>query len=68
MLDLKNLVKRCQNGEQFEYLLFWGHTPSRDGKVTKACFSQWYVAPFTVEGNKCGKIGTSTVSARWVQF
>ena len=40
MLDLKNLVKRCQNGEQFEYLLFWGHTPSKDGKVTKACFSQ----------------------------
>ena len=38
MLDLKNFVKRCQNGEQFEYLLFWGHTPTKDGKITKACF------------------------------
>ena len=50
MLDLTNLIKRCQNGEQFEYLLFWGHTPSKDGKITKACFSQWFVAPFTVDG------------------
>ena len=36
MLDLKNLVKRCQNGEQFEYVLFWGHIPSKDDKTTKA--------------------------------
>jgi predicted NAD-dependent protein-ADP-ribosyltransferase YbiA (DUF1768 family) len=50
MLDLKNLVTRCQNGELFEYVLFWGYTPSKDGKINNACFSQWYVAPFTVEG------------------
>ena len=36
MLDLKNLAKRCQNGKQFEYVLFWGHIPSKDGKITKA--------------------------------
>lgn len=50
MLELKNLIERCQNGEQFEYLLFWGHTPLKDGTITKACFSQWFVAPFTVDG------------------
>ena len=50
MLDLKSLIERCQTGEQFEYLLFWGHTPSKDGTITKTCFSQWFVAPFTVDG------------------
>ncbi len=50
MLDRKSLIERCQNGEQFEYLLFWGHTPAKDGSVTKSCFSQWFVAPFTVNG------------------
>ena len=33
-----------------EYLLFWGHTPSKDGSITKTCFSQWWVCPFTIEG------------------
>ncbi len=50
MLDLDKLRKRCNNGEEFEFLFFWGHTPSRDGSVTKACFSQWFVSPFTVDG------------------
>jgi ribA/ribD-fused uncharacterized protein len=33
-----------------EYLLFWGHTPSKDGSITKACFSQWWLCPFTIDG------------------
>jgi ribA/ribD-fused uncharacterized protein len=33
-----------------EYLLFWGHKPSRDGSITKTCFSQWWLSVFTVEG------------------
>lgn len=36
--------------EKTEYLLFWGHTPSKDGSITKACFSQWWSSSFTVEG------------------
>ncbi|OMP76322.1 NADAR family protein [[Flexibacter] sp. ATCC 35208] len=27
---------------------FWGHQPSKDGSITKSCFSQWWYAPFTV--------------------
>jgi ribA/ribD-fused uncharacterized protein len=50
MLDLKALIKRCQTGEKFEYLFFWGHTPSKDGSVNKSCFSQWFVAPFRIDG------------------
>jgi len=35
--------------EPVNYLLFWGHTPSKDGSVTKSCFSQWWICPFKVE-------------------
>jgi len=33
--------------EPKKYLFFWGHTPSKDGSVTKSCFSQWWEQPFT---------------------
>ncbi len=49
MLDLEKLRQRCSNGEQFDYLYFWGHQPSLDGKVTKSCLSQWYESSFIVE-------------------
>lgn len=35
MLTLESLRKRTQNGEQFDYLFFWGHTPAKDGSVTE---------------------------------
>ncbi len=34
--------------KRIKYLFFWGHTPNKDGSVGKSCFSQWWVAPFTV--------------------
>ncbi|KAA2244910.1 NADAR family protein [Chitinophaga agrisoli] len=44
------LRERYNAGEQLKYLFFWGHQPSADGSVTKSCFSQWWVSPFTVDG------------------
>ena len=35
--------------EKTEFILFWGHQPSKDGSISKTCFSQWWQAPFTVE-------------------
>lgn len=32
------------------FFFFWGHQPSKDGSVTKSCFSQWWHSPFTVDG------------------
>lgn len=32
------------------FLFFWGHQPVKDGTITKSCFSQWWVAPFEVDG------------------
>ena len=40
----------ANHNEKTEYLLFWGHQPSRDGSITKTCFSQWWEQAFTVEG------------------
>ena len=36
MLNLEQLRRRCSDGEQFRYLFFWGHQPSKDGKITAA--------------------------------
>lgn len=44
------LLARLESGEPVRYLPFWGHTPPADGSVSKACFSQWFVAPFVVDG------------------
>lgn len=31
-------------------VMFWGHRPSRDGRITKSCLSQWWQQPFDVDG------------------
>jgi ribA/ribD-fused uncharacterized protein len=43
------LVKQYEDGSS-KFLFFWGHQLSHDGSITKACFSQWWVAPFEIEG------------------
>jgi ribA/ribD-fused uncharacterized protein len=35
-----------------DMLFFWGHQPSKDGKITKTCFSQWWLESFTVESTE----------------
>ncbi len=50
MLTLDSLRAKCSKGEQFEYLFFWGHQKSKNGVISKSCFSQWYDAGFTIEG------------------
>lgn len=47
-LDL--LKQRIEAGQPVEYLFFWGHTQKQDGVIDKSCLSQWYPAPFTVDG------------------
>lgn len=33
-----------------KYLYFWGHRPQRDGSVGPGCLSQWWPAPFRLDG------------------
>ncbi|HEX2312952.1 MAG TPA: NADAR family protein [Thermomonospora sp.] len=37
-------------GQPLKFVFFWGHQPSRTGEVGKSCLSQWWEAPFTVDG------------------
>ncbi len=48
---LDDLRSRFNHGEKLKYVFFWGHQSSKTG-VTASCFSQWYAAPFTVDGNR----------------
>lgn len=45
----EELLKQIDEGKQFNYLHFWGHK-QRGLQVDKACFSQWFVAPFQIGG------------------
>ncbi|MFD2916484.1 NADAR family protein [Psychroserpens luteus] len=48
---MKYTIKSIQNtGKPIKYLLFWGHQKSKDGSITKSCFSQWWEAYFKVDG------------------
>lgn len=49
-LDHKRLCALLDQGEDFKYLFFWGHTPSDDGHINASCLSQWYDASFELDG------------------
>lgn len=46
--DMKYNIQNIPSDSKF--LFFWGHTPSKDGTITKTCFSQWWQSVFVVEG------------------
>lgn len=48
--DAQALRDRVAAGERFAYLYFWGHRPRTDGALSRACLSQWFASPFTVDG------------------
>lgn len=48
--SVEQLLGQLQQGFKPEYLMFWGHQPARDGRVTQSCFSQWFPTPFEVDG------------------
>ena len=48
--SLADLTHHLATGGKPKYVLFWGHQPSKDGVVTKTCFSQWYASGFSIDG------------------
>lgn len=47
----ETLSVATSDGYEPEWLHFWGHAASKDGSVTKTCFSQWWAGhAFTHEG------------------
>ena len=49
-MRLEGLTRLEEAGTMPEPLLFWGHRPPRGGGVGIGCLSQWYPAPFSVDG------------------
>ena len=37
-------------GARVTYQFFWGHQPQPDGSIGSGCLSQWWPAPFVVDG------------------
>ncbi|MGI4762419.1 MAG: NADAR family protein [Janthinobacterium lividum] len=48
--SLEWLIATVEQKNRVKYLFFWGHQKSKSGEITAACFSQWWAAPFIVEG------------------
>lgn len=43
------LIEKFKAQERLKYIFFWGHQPSKDGRITQSCFSQWWIEPFVVD-------------------
>ncbi|MFE3771850.1 NADAR family protein [Streptomyces sp. NPDC059122] len=48
--SVEELLALTATGRRVKYVHFWGHRPPRGGGVGVSCFSQWWPAPFTVDG------------------
>lgn len=48
--SVADLIEIIDHGATPEYLFFWGHTPKEDGRVDQSCFSNWFPAPFEIDG------------------
>lgn len=44
------LISEVRAGSRVRYLHFWGHRPRPDGRIGASCLSQWWPAPFAVDG------------------
>src|SRR5688572_29266092 len=49
-MNIDQLRDRAKRGERFHFLLFWGHRAAPDGRISASCLSQWFPAPFVVDG------------------
>ncbi len=50
MNKIDELTQQVNRGDRLKWLLFWGHRPHPDGRLSASCLSQWWPAPFTVDG------------------
>ncbi len=50
--DVQALRTCMARGSRPRFLFFWGHQVPKDGSVGTSCFSQWYTAPFNVNGER----------------
>lgn len=46
----ERLLQAAHDGTDLRFVPFWGHRPDPDGSVGRGCLSQWWPAPFDVDG------------------
>ena len=50
-MNVETLIADIAAGMKPKWYFFWGHTPAKDGSITKSCFSQWWAEhPFVIDG------------------
>src|SRR5262245_48170168 len=52
LTDVESVKAAVAAGRRLSYLFFWGHRAAAEAKVDKSCLSQWWAAPFVVEGRR----------------
>jgi ribA/ribD-fused uncharacterized protein len=50
--DLPSLLAALAEGRRFEYRFFWGHRPSKEGRLSDSVFSQWWKSDFEIDGQR----------------
>ncbi|GIJ76723.1 hypothetical protein SAMN05443287_108237 [Micromonospora phaseoli] len=50
--SVDGLTGAVRAGTRVKFLFFWGHQPQRDGSIGPGCLSQWWPAPFTIDGQR----------------
>ncbi len=48
--SVDELIRLHRAGRGAQYLCFWGHKPKHSGRVDRSCLSNWFPAPFELEG------------------
>jgi ribA/ribD-fused uncharacterized protein len=48
--DRESLIAAIGRGVTPKFLFFWGHRASASGRIGAECLSQWWPAPFVVDG------------------
>lgn len=48
--SVADLAAAQADGHRLRFLFFWGHQPERDDSTGTGCLSQWWPAPFTIDG------------------
>jgi hypothetical protein len=47
---VEELIGWMRSGRSVTFLFFWGHKPEDDGTPGPGCLSQWWAAPFVLDG------------------
>lgn len=48
--SVEDLIEARRMGVNPKYVFFWGHRPRPDGQLSASCFSQWWPARFSADG------------------